>query len=395
MRALLRQLIILALIFAAAAWAIDRNASPEEDAPPAARRERPAPKVEVAAAVGTMIERTVSAVGTGRARLSVQLRASDAGRVEEIAFRPGDQVETGDLLIRLDDASERAAVAEAEAEYDETRAAHERALALQQQGRVTGSAYDTARADMLRAEARLLAARAALEDRTLRAPFAGVLGLTDLTVGALAGRDLTITTLEDLSALEVEFSAPERFFAAVAVGDRIRAQTAIHPEGPVDGIVTAVERRVDEATRSFRIRAEIPNEDLNLPSGLFLRVTLVLEARPGIAIPEIAVIYEGGGAYVFALRDDGTVERRRIEAGGRWDGMVEAVSGLAEGERVVTRGLQKMRDGMAVQIAGGPVAGAAAAAPETAAAPASTLTPAPVPASAPAAPAAAAAGSRS
>ncbi len=351
MASLLRQLLVLALITAAAAWAI-MNRQGDDESTANARRERPAPMVEVEETRIARIERSVSAVGTGRARRSVELRPVDAGRVTGIAFQPGDLVEEGAALVTLDSASELAALAEAEAGIEEARAAYERAEALQKQGRVTGQSYERARADLLRAEARLGRARAELEERVIRAPFAGLHGLTDLTEGALVGRDTAIATLEDLSVLRVEFRAPERFFADVAVGDAVRVETTIHPGETFDGRVVAIDRRVDETSRAFRVRAEIPNPDLKLPSGLFLRVTLVFDARDGVAAPEQAVTVEGDGAYVYVVDAEGTVARRPITVGQRHDGMAEAISGLAPGEKVVTRGIQKVSDGAKVRLPG-------------------------------------------
>lgn len=352
MASLLRQLLVLALITAAVAWAIASQQNAAGDAAGAGRRARPAPMVEVEPARTARIERTVSAVGTGRARRSVQLRPVDSGRVLDIDFASGDLVEQGAALVTLDKATELAALAEAEAGIEEARAAYARAEALQKQGRVTGQSFERARADLLRAEARIGRARADLEDRVITAPFAGLVGLTDLTEGALIGRDTIIATLEDLSVLRVEFRAPERFFADVDIGAAVRVETTIHPGKTFDGIVVAVDRRVDETSRAFRVRAEIPNPDLLLPSGLFLRVTLVFDARDGVAVPEQAVTVEGDGAYVYVVGEDRKAERRAITVGRRKDGLAEAVDGLAPGENVITRGIQKVSDGTVVRLPG-------------------------------------------
>jgi membrane fusion protein (multidrug efflux system) len=352
MASLLRQLLVLALIIAAAAWAIASQQEAPADTAAAGRRARPAPMVEVEPARTARIERTVSAVGTGRARRSVELRPVDSGRMLDIAFAPGDLVEEGAALATLDKASELAALAEAEAGIEEARAAYARAEALQKQGRVTGQSFEGARADLLRAEARIGRARADLEDRVIRAPFAGLVGLTDLTEGALVGRDTIIATLEDLRVLRVEFHAPERFFADVSIGAAVRVETTIHPAETFNGVVVAIDQRVDETSRAFRVRAEIPNPDLLLPSGLFLRVTLVFDTRDGVAVPEQAVTVEGGGAFVYVVDDDRKVERRAITVGQRNDGLAEAVDGLMPGENVITRGIQKVSDGVVVRLPG-------------------------------------------
>ncbi|MGG7564969.1 efflux RND transporter periplasmic adaptor subunit [Rhodovulum sp. DZ06] len=369
MLSLLRQLLILALLTGAAAWALDRYGPGAGEDAAETRRARPPAAVEAATAESTRIERSVSAVGTGRARRSVELRAAAPGRVQDIAFTPGATVKKGDALVRLDSAPQAAALAEAEAELEEARAAFDRASALAEQGRVTGQAFEAARADLLRAEARLERARVDLDERVVRAPFDGVIGLTDLAEGALVGRDVAIATLQDLSVLQVAFSVPERFFADVAVGDPVRVETTIFPGRFFEGRVTAVEPRVDEVTRAFRVRAEARNPGLALPSGLFLRVTLVFDSIDGVAVPEDAVIVSGGGAHVFVIGEGDVIERRAITVGRRWNGRVEAADGLAAGERVVTRGIQKVRDGATVRVIApdAPRADGAVAAPTAAA----------------------------
>jgi membrane fusion protein (multidrug efflux system) len=410
MASLLRQLLTLAAITGGAAWVITAYDLSPDASSGGPGRERPAPLVEVEPIATVRLERSISAVGTGRARRSVEIRPSGTGRVEGISFASGDLVTEGAALVRLDDASERAAVAEAEAEIEETTAAYDRAATLQKQGRVTGQSFEGARADLQRAEARLGRVRAALQERVIRAPFTGIIGLTDLTEGALVARETIIATLEDLTVLRVEFRTPERFFADVAVGDEVRVETTIHPGETFDGEVVAVDRRVDETSRAFRVRAEIPNGDMKLPSGLFLRVTMVLAARMGVVAPEQAVIIEGDGAFVYVVDAEGVVERRAITVGQRAGGMAEALRGLAPGERVVTRGIQKVRDGAPVRIigegapAGGKPSGApegggpgaeptagepaapAASAPASSDPAASVPAPAPTPAASPAAP---------
>lgn len=366
MASLLRQLLTLAAITGGAAWVITAYDLSPDASSGGPGRERPAPLVEVEPIATVRLERSISAVGTGRARRSVEIRPSGTGRVEGISFASGDLVTEGAALVRLDDASERAAVAEAEAEIEETTAAYDRAATLQKQGRVTGQSFEGARADLQRAEARLGRVRAALQERVIRAPFTGIIGLTDLTEGALVARETIIATLEDLTVLRVEFRTPERFFADVAVGDEVRVETTIHPGETFDGEVVAVDRRVDETSRAFRVRAEIPNGDMKLPSGLFLRVTMVLAARMGVVAPEQAVIIEGDGAFVYVVDAEGVVERRAITVGQRAGGMAEALRGLAPGERVVTRGIQKVRDGAPVRIIGegAPAGGKPSGAPE-------------------------------
>ena len=362
MASFLKQFAVLAVLAGGAWVAADRYVLNAPETAQEARRERPAPGVVVEAARLDTVERAVAAVGTGRAARSVVLRVSDDGRVTEILFRAGDAVRQGEPLVTLDEARELAALAEAEAALTEARAAFERAETLASQGRVTSSALDTARNDLGRAEARHDRARTDLELRTLRAPFDGVVGFTDIHVGAFVTAATAIATLDDLTFIDADFAVPERFFGEVQPGDAVRAQTDARPGEVFTGQVAAIDRRVDEATRSFRVRARFANPDLRLPAGAFMRVELVLESREGVIAPEEAVVTEGGATFVYVVNAEDTVERRAVTVGARRAGEAEIVEGLAEGERVVVRGVQKVRPGAPVRIMGG-------GAPETGAQP--------------------------
>ncbi|MEM1313271.1 MAG: efflux RND transporter periplasmic adaptor subunit, partial [Pseudomonadota bacterium] len=231
MASLFKQIALLLVLAAAAAGAaVYLGETTEGDAGAQARRERPPATVEIAPVRRERVELSVAAVGTGRPVRSVELRVRDDGRVEEVLFADGQTVEAGAALLRLDDATERADLAEAEAAVEEARAAYERAEALQQQGRVTGSVYEVARAELARFAARRGAAEARLERRTLRAPFAGVIGFSDLEPGAFATSDTPVATMDDLTALDADFSVPERFFAEVRPGRKVRATTRALPD---------------------------------------------------------------------------------------------------------------------------------------------------------------------
>ncbi|MGM0586577.1 MAG: efflux RND transporter periplasmic adaptor subunit [Pseudomonadota bacterium] len=351
MASLLKQLIALAVIAGAAAWLILAQTDGEMagDGP---GRERPPAAVEVEAARAGVVERVVSAVGSGRALRSVELRFSDSGRVTEILFGDGDRVEAGATLARLDAAVQRAAVDEARADLEEAEAAFERSRSLREQGRIADAAFDTAQSVMLRARARLDRALADLDRRELRAPFPGVIGFSELERGAVVGPDTAVATLDDISTLDVQFSVPERFFGEVQVGEPVRASTRVFPDEVFEGEVRAIDRRVDEVSRSFRVRARVPNPGLRLPAGVFIQAELVLDSREGVLAPEESLISEAGETHLFVVTDEDRVEKRAVTIGGRRAGEAEVIEGLAAGERVVTRGVQKVRDGAPVRVIG-------------------------------------------
>ncbi len=349
MASLGRQVLALAAIAAISAggyMALDRF-EPAEAA--IGKSERPPPGVVAREASTGVIERSVSAVGSGIAFRAVELKMISSGRVAEINFEGGDRVAAGDVLVRLDEDGAKAALAEAEADLVEAEQNYARAETLRKQDRVADSALDGARAALKRARARVDLAADILAKRTLRAPFPGVVGFRQVDIGSSVDSDTVIATLDDLSAISVDFMVPERYFDDVAVGAAVRAETQIFPGEVFEGEVIGIGRRIDLVSRSFEVRARIANSDNRLPSGTFLRVTLVFDDRPGVLIPEEAVVAQGDGAHVFVVRD-GRVEQREVRVGTRLPGQVEILEGIAAGEAVVVRGVQKVRDGQAVTL---------------------------------------------
>lgn len=349
MAGIVKQLAVVALLAGAGyggwvVWTAQTGA-----APAAEQRARQAPGVVVAPARLEQVERTVSAVGTGGALQSVELATLSEGRVVEIGFAGGDLVAAGQVLLRLDDAAERARLQEAQAELDRAQSAFARAEELLGRNQIARTAHESARADFDAARAVVDRARKELEDRTLRAPFAGVIGYRLLDLGAVARSNTPIATLDDLTALNVDFSLPERFYGEVQPGAAVRATSEAFPGDVFEGVVASVARRLDPVSRAFTARARLPNPDMRLPAGAFLRVTLVLEAREGVTAPEEAIVFEGGARFVYVVADE-KAQRRPVTLGSRRDGRVEVLEGLGADELVITRGVQKVADGRPVRV---------------------------------------------
>jgi membrane fusion protein, multidrug efflux system len=312
--------------------------------------------VEVAAAVaGTMRER-IEAVGTTLARQAVDIVPLTSGRVAEIAFTPGARVEAGEVLVRLDDAAERAAVAEAQAALREAELALDRAKKLRANNTVAQATVDELEAAYLGASARVDGAQKQLADRTVRAPFAGVVGIRGVDVGARVDDDTVLTTLDDLAEVEIEFSVPEIYFGQVREGQAVSATSSAFPGRTFEGRIATIDTRIGQVSRAFRVRAVIPNPDLTLPAGMFMHVEVVLEERPAVLIPEEAVIAEGDGAFVFTVENE-RARRRPVRLGQRTAGTVEVLEGLEAGEPVVREGLQRLRDGVSVRLPEEPTTG--------------------------------------
>jgi membrane fusion protein (multidrug efflux system) len=313
--------------------------------------------VEIAAAAtGTMRQR-IEAVGTTLARQAVDIVPLTSGRVAAIVFSPGARVETGAVLVRLDDAAERAAVAEAEAALREAELALDRAKKLRSNNTVAQATVDELEAAYLGASARVDAVDKQLADRTVRAPFGGVVGIQRVDVGARVDDQTVLTTLDDLSEVEIEFSVPEIYFGQVRQGQAVSATSSAFPGRTFAGRIAMIDTRIAQVSRAFRVRAVIPNAELVLPAGMFMHVEVVLEERPAVLIPEEAVIAEGDSTFVFTVVDQ-RAERRTVRLGQRTAGTVEVLEGLAAGEPVVRAGMQRLRDGVQVRLPDQPPEGA-------------------------------------
>ena len=309
--------------------------------------------VEVAAAEAATLRERIEAVGTTLARQAVDIVPLTSGRIAQIAFSPGERVEAGEVLVRLDDEAERAAVAEAEASLREAELALERAKKLRANNTVAQATVDELQAAYLGARARLDGAKKRLADRTVKAPFTGVVGMRRVDLGARVDDDTVLTTFDDLSEIEIEFSVPEIFFGQVRAGQPVTATSTAFPGRAFTGRIATIDTRIGEISRAFRVRAVLPNPDLVLPAGMFMHVEVVLQERPAVLIPEEAVVAEGDQTFVFTVRDQ-KAERRPVQLGQRQAGTVEVLAGIAAGEPVVREGVQRLRDGAAVSVADQP-----------------------------------------
>jgi len=304
--------------------------------------------VELAVAEAAPMERTLDAVGTTRAQRSVEIVPLASGRVTDLSFEPGQRMEEGEPLLHLDDDIQAADLKEAEAKRHEAELALERAESLRQSKTVTAATLETLTAANVTAEAELARAKRRLQDRTVRAPFAGIAGLKRVDLGARVDDQTVVTTLDDLSSVEVEFALPETVFGEVRVGLPVRAESVAFSGRDFSGKVVAIDSRIDAASRSFKVRASIPNDDLALPAGMFMNLSVVLEERVAVMVPEEAVMAEGSGSFLFVAEGE-TARRRAVTTGQRHADMVEIAEGVADGERVVTRGIQQLRDGAQIR----------------------------------------------
>lgn len=354
-----KQLLLILLLGAAGAggyWLYDAEFRPAEAVGASAEPSRVT--VEIAVAEEEHLAELVEAVGTTRALRSVEIVPLAAGRVTEILFRAGQQVEKGEVLVRLDDDIERADLTEAKALLVEARQAVERVQKLRKSNAVALAELERATAQFAAATAALERAERRLADREIRAPFAGVVGLSEVDLGAHLGPGSTITTLDDLSSVEIEFSLPEGLFAAIRIGQEVAASSVAYPQQSFAGEVTAIGTRIDPVARAFRVRAIVANPDQALPAGMFMFLTLAIEESSAVMVPEEAVIAEASGAHVFVIEGD-RAEARAVRTGARRSGIVAILDGVQAGESVAIAGLERLQHGAAIRVLDAPATASA------------------------------------
>lgn len=314
----------------------------------------PGPQAAPAAVVNTQVARiqpwsdTIAALGTVQARESVTLTAKVSETVERVHFESGQEVATGATLVTLSGNQQRAALQAAEAAAREAEQQYRRGTELVQQQLIARSLLDTQQATRDAAVARVAQMRADIGDRSIRAPFAGVLGIRQVSPGSLVTPGTALVTLDDISRVYVDFPVPEVQLAQLAVGQQLVGTSAAWPGETFTGVVSTIDARIDATTRAVVVRGDFPNPDRRLRPGMLVQVSLERPRREALVLPEIAVVQVGRETFVWRVRDDETVERATVQLGERLAGRVEVVKGVAEGERIVVDGTGKLRPGMAI-----------------------------------------------
>lgn len=321
----------------------------EQGAGPGGPGGRPVPVVVVPAERQAWSD-SIQALGTARANESVTITAKVTETVVRVNFEDGQEVSAGAVLVDLSGRAETAALAEAQAAYDEASRLYQRQLELSKQRTVSEAVLDQQRAARDTAQARVEAIRARLGDRVITAPFAGVLGFRAVSPGTLVTPGTVITTLDDLDPIKVDFTLPERFLSALAAEQTINAHTAAWPGEDFVGRVTSIDSRIDPVTRSVTVRAEVPNPTRRLKPGMLMTLTVSANEREALVIPEIAVQAIRDRNFVFRAGDDGKAQQVFVTLGARRAGQVEVLDGLMPGDRIVTEGLVRVRPGVALRL---------------------------------------------
>jgi len=310
-----------------------------------------APAVSQVVAVQHPFADRIEVLGVAKGRESVTITSDTTELVTAVHFRDGQAVSKGQVLVELKANEQDAGVQQAQAQLAQAQRDYQRWNTLAQQGiapKATAEQYRAAQASLKAAQARKL-------DRVIRAPFSGVVGLSDIAPGALIAPGSPIVSLDDLSVIRVDFNVPDRYLSILRPGAPISARPDALPDQALVGRIAELDTRIDPNTRAIRARAEFPNASHLIKPGMMIRVGVEHGRRIGVAVPESAIQYEGDQAYVFVITlgaKGARAVKQPVTVGVSDGGLVEVTGGLPPGARVVADGLNRVQDGQPVRVAG-------------------------------------------
>ena len=315
--------------------------------------------VETASVALETLQEDVNAVGSLRSNESVVVRPEISGRISAIQFTEGARVSKGAVLVLLDSSTQAAEVQQARANLALAQTNFDRTQELQKSKFVSANAGDQALNGLKVAEANLALSEARLAKTQIVAPFNATIGLRQVSVGDYVKEGQDLVTLEDMSALKLDFRLPESYFGKLRLGQQVELKIDAFSGQTFKATLMAIDPLIDQAGRSLSLRAKLDNPEGKLRPGMFANVRLILSERArAMTIPEEALVPIGSDQYVFKVVE-GKAQRVQVRIGLRRNARVEVSEGLLPGDEVVTAGQLKIRDGVAVN-SNSPVAPAAA-----------------------------------
>ena len=325
---------------------------------------KPAIDVETELARRMDWQSRLPAIGTLKASQGIDLSVEIAGTITDVQFQSGEKVSKGQAIVLLDSEMEQASLVSAEADLSLARLEFQRARSLLDRQAISRSEYDRLNAQSQKAEASVAQLRASLAKKRILAPFSGTIGIRQVDVGDYIAAGTPIATLQDLSTLYVDFFLAEQHVPLLALGQKVQLRVAAYPDERFEGVISALNPKVETTTRNVQVRAELANPDGRLLPGMFADLQVLLPTENAqVVVPETAITYTLYGNSVL-LVTDGTppegvsrdepylvVERRFVTTGERRDGLVVVLDGLEGGEQVITAGQLKLDSGTHVAIA--------------------------------------------
>ncbi|MEW4448915.1 efflux RND transporter periplasmic adaptor subunit [Qipengyuania sp. JC766] len=331
--------VLLAVVTLALASCGEEQGEPEREAVPVVAQE-----------VRVLPEQLeIEAIGSARAATSAEIFAETAGRVTDVLFTAGDYVRNGEPLLSLDARQERLAVEAARVQVREADQLLGRYRRIEDTGAISESQIEAGETALASARVALEQAQAALADRTVRAPFSGHVGLTEIDRGDRVNDSTPVTQIDQRGTLYVDFPAPEAVFNALRPGQVVQVTPFSDPSRTIDARVVTTDTRISQDSRDFIVRTAIPNSDDQLRPGMSFRVVFSRagEARP--VVPEEAIVWGGEGSHIFVVRE-GTARRIPVTITSRRDGLVFVDGAVNRNDRVIVEGVQKVRDGQEIRL---------------------------------------------
>ncbi|WP_151637272.1 efflux RND transporter periplasmic adaptor subunit [Noviherbaspirillum aerium] len=310
--------------------------------------------VDVTPVTAVRLVEDVNATGTLRSNEAVMIRPEVAGRIARLNFKDGQQVRKGQVLVAFDSTVNQAEVQQAKAELGIAKANFERNADLAKQKFISERARDESQANVQVLEAKLALAEARLSKLEIRAPFSGIVGIRNVSVGDYVKDGADLVNLEDISSVKVDFRIPERYADVARTGQALEVLVDALPNKPFRASVDAIDPQVDSSGRSALLRGRIANPEARLKPGMFARVRLILAERErALVVPEEAIVPQGTKTMVWKVID-GKASKVEVKTGLRRAAKVEITQGLEEGDIVVTAGqIRLSRDGTPIRIAPG------------------------------------------
>lgn len=331
------------------AWALLPARAQDAKSQPAAKPMM-ALSVKAVPARAATLSNEISAVGTLVANESVMIRPEVAGRVAAIHFNEGQAVAAGARLVSLDAAEVRAQLEASRADERLALQRSERSTELFKKNFISQQALDDAREAWRKTTARRQEDEARMAKTELRAPFAGIVGLRQISAGAYLRAGDDIARLDKIDVMKLDFRVPETYLSKITREQPVRVRVDAYPDELFQGRVYAVETSVDEKTRTVMLRARTPNPGARLKPGMFARVSLQLDSRSGVVVvPEQAINPRGDKYFLFKVID-GKADRVEVTLGVRRPGEVEITQGVAAGDMVITENQPALQSGVAVNI---------------------------------------------
>lgn len=302
----------------------------------------------------------IKAVGSLRAAKGADLSPEVAGTVENIFFESGQDVDEGALLIQLRSSDDQAKLDALEADAHLAEITLERDAKQLKAQAIAQAVVDADAAKLESLKAQLAEQKALLEKKTILAPFAGRLGIRQIDVGQFLGAGTPIVTLQQLDPIYLDFAIPQQDLPKIAVGQKVTARTDSFPDRTFEGEISAINPKIDEATRNVDVRASFKNEDKSLRPGMFAAVTLqVGEPERFLTLPQTAITINPYGNVVYIVTPDGEDDKGEakykastafVQTGATRGDQIAVLDGIKEGDEIVTAGQMKLRNGSAIII---------------------------------------------